>query len=912
MGIFSKSKGKKDHHSSNPLLHEQALTRRAPAEAAITKAPEAAREAEWQPPLQRHIKPDDGTEFVTIRVRILNGDSEHDFNAKFPSGPLLGSRISTIIAQKESLPPEAAHLFTLWIVAKDLEIQLRPDADIFTIMAQWNTMVLDFTHYPEAIDPSHPINRHWFVYRREASVTKDAERRYTDDATVRLLYGEAKRNVMTGRYVCTLSDAVALGGIMLAISAGSFDRIRHPVGFIVKNDLWKTLVPKRLHGDLKPDEWESCLQAEHAKHVGKSTEVLRIMYLELVREWACYGCSFFPCCRERPPAGFFEFRLQRWLLGVSTAGVVVMDLDKNGYAFAEQWEHLTVKKTPDRIILRWKDSPDGKENKLKLYTPQAVLAANLGLRSKYILLKEQAGESDENNRPKTYPNNTRPSPSSTSFHGIPSLEQQSEWHAEEVWWDGEFVLLTIIDAARAPVQPPRQRASSFARPGNQGSEMPPVYEESIKHRPAGVNVDPAQLGPPQLRVGQPVSYGNARYSTGSHPAPAPLEPPQMRSAAGEPTAPPIEHWKHQEGASNGSPRPYQQSESVQSSRYTQDQQGPPVLVRQESSGWQSEEVGGSHASTQPQRHPQQQQQQGGSRLSQPAPHPLASQPSQSAASATATDASSRRTSKAIGTFAKSPSSNAGPLAGFGTATSFQQQPQQQLASPSGFVEPRRVSMQNYGWIAQTEQDIDLQKQIAELENLQVGRFDDDDSDEEPMQRPVDSPSAPMLPSPSPIATQAYSLTAFSAMPANPSAGYTLGSPNYAVQAIAEGSNFSLEGDAVPDSPAGAGVTTASYVASSRPQPGVGNMHATGNNPNNRRSVRSRSGSITNRTFEQNQPSEFLEGYERPSVVSTRRTSVVQSLANAFKTSESFTESTGGIRRGADAGPNWSAGSYADY
>lgn len=50
--------------------------------------------------------------------------------------------------------------------------------------------VLDYTHYPEAVDPSHPINRHWFVYRREATVTQDFERKFTDDATVRLLYGE--------------------------------------------------------------------------------------------------------------------------------------------------------------------------------------------------------------------------------------------------------------------------------------------------------------------------------------------------------------------------------------------------------------------------------------------------------------------------------------------------------------------------------------------------------------------------------------------------------------------------------------------------------------------------------------------------------------------------------------------------
>ncbi|KAI8820207.1 uncharacterized protein EV422DRAFT_496994 [Fimicolochytrium jonesii] len=264
--------------SSNPLLHEQALTRRAPAQAAISKGPEAAREAAWQPPLQRHIKPDDGSEFVTIRIRILNGDSEHDFNAKFNAGPLLGSRICAIISEKEGLPREARKLFALWIIAKDLaELQVRPDLDIFSIMDKWNTMVLDYTHYPEAIDPGHPINRHWFVFRREATVTRSQERKYTDPSTVRLLYGEARRNVMTGRYVCTLSDAVALGGMMLAISTGAYDKVRHSPGYIMKHDHWQTLVPRRFYDDLKPEEWEVCLSTEHQKHVGRSTESIRIL-----------------------------------------------------------------------------------------------------------------------------------------------------------------------------------------------------------------------------------------------------------------------------------------------------------------------------------------------------------------------------------------------------------------------------------------------------------------------------------------------------------------------------------------------------------------------------------------------------------------------------------------------------------
>ena len=50
--------------------------------------------------------------------------------------------------------------------------------------------VLKYTHFPEAIDPSHPINRHWFLFRREASVTLQEERQNRSDAVTRLLYGE--------------------------------------------------------------------------------------------------------------------------------------------------------------------------------------------------------------------------------------------------------------------------------------------------------------------------------------------------------------------------------------------------------------------------------------------------------------------------------------------------------------------------------------------------------------------------------------------------------------------------------------------------------------------------------------------------------------------------------------------------
>ncbi|KNC97874.1 uncharacterized protein SPPG_06867 [Spizellomyces punctatus DAOM BR117] len=523
MKLFNKNKDRLERQNSNPLLAEQALQRKNPAKKIIERGPEAAREAHWQPPLQRHIKPDDGSEFVTIRVRILNGDAEHDFNAKFPAGQLLGQRVCNIIADREGLPPEARKMFALWVVGKDLELQVQPDLDIFSLMNKWNTLVLDFTHYPEAIDPTHAINRHWFVYRREATVTKSFERRFTDDPTVRLLYGEAKRNVMTGRYVCPLEDAVSLGGIMLALATGPYDRLRHPDGYILKNDYWKTLIPMRLHGELKPQEWEDCLRNEHGKHKGRPVEALRMMYLEFVREFACYGCSFFPCCKLRPPAGFFEFRLQRWMVGISTDGLVVLDQDKNGYAFAEQWENLTVKRSTDRIILRWKDKETEKPKKLKLFTPQAQMIQNLALRAKYVALKTQH-EAEENARSPLVP--ATPVSASSSSNSTVQTRRASIQASSLGSGSGIQVRGFTYGDPSASGSTSQGMPRGASNRDMKGWDMPPVYEDALRR--SQLDLGPDMTNDP----GKSYVYGAQKQQPASFEA-ARVRPPSLIVSNGE-------------------------------------------------------------------------------------------------------------------------------------------------------------------------------------------------------------------------------------------------------------------------------------------------------------------------------------------------------------------------------------------
>ncbi|KAJ3290500.1 FERM domain-containing protein 8 [Borealophlyctis nickersoniae] len=386
---------------STDALRAPTITRKSPAKAVVKNAPEAARESRWAPPLQRHAGREGVPPFITICVRVLSGDAEHDFNAKFVEGELRAQKVCDAIASKEGLSGVGASLFALWIVGKDLEIQLRPDLDIFEVMKTWHLMVLEHTHFPEAMDCFHPINRHWFVYRREATVPKVLERRVEEDAVVRLLYGEdprqAKRNVMTGRYLCTPEDASILGGMLLQGSCGDYDPLRHRAGYLMSDDFYKSVLPLRVHDVMKPKKWEALLQTEHAKNRGRTPQVLRQMYLEHVRRWACYGCSFFPVCKDKPPHGFFEFRLQQMQVGIGTEGVVILDMKKGFYMHVHQWPSINWTHASDKLIFVFSATPSTtssttpKREKVKLYTPQSRMIHNLALRCKYLYYKRQYG-----------------------------------------------------------------------------------------------------------------------------------------------------------------------------------------------------------------------------------------------------------------------------------------------------------------------------------------------------------------------------------------------------------------------------------------------------------------------------------------------------------------------------------------
>ena len=183
-------------------------------------------------PIERIVV--DGNERVLIRIRCFAGDLVKEQALQFSNADVLFvSDISDALAYKQGISEEFKNFFALWIVGQDLCLQLRPSHDIFEIVTKWNKWNEKYTHNPRCEDPSDPSNDFFFVYKREALLNIKAERRTNDEAVLRLLYGEARQNILAGVYPCKVEDAVVLAGMQTQILHGDYDRDRHQAGYLM-------------------------------------------------------------------------------------------------------------------------------------------------------------------------------------------------------------------------------------------------------------------------------------------------------------------------------------------------------------------------------------------------------------------------------------------------------------------------------------------------------------------------------------------------------------------------------------------------------------------------------------------------------------------------------------------------------
>lgn len=121
----NKESGSKERLRNLPLLTPAATS------------PTLRKEDTWRPGVQRHVDKSGALLFSSLRVRILSGDVERNYSIQFKDSPLNVRTVCAAIARKEGIPSETAKYFRLWIVGKDLELQLGDEQVVDTIIAEW-------------------------------------------------------------------------------------------------------------------------------------------------------------------------------------------------------------------------------------------------------------------------------------------------------------------------------------------------------------------------------------------------------------------------------------------------------------------------------------------------------------------------------------------------------------------------------------------------------------------------------------------------------------------------------------------------------------------------------------------------------------------------------------------------------
>ncbi|XP_058483232.1 FERM domain-containing protein 8 [Solea solea] len=294
------------------------------------------------------------------------------------------------------IPESVQDTFAFWLCSPLLELQLKVRHQPYKLCRQWQDLLYRFT---EASEEDISQDEPFLQYRRNVFYPKSKELQIDDEVVLKLLYEEAKNNILTGRYPCDPEHWMSLGALSLALDEGTgldsqqfTSTVREkklssylPAHVVMgSGGLLSTLRGKSSrHAGL-----EQNLLAEYRKistSAGSPAEPTQLLhqYLNTCHSLPYYGCGFFIGEIDKPVQGILQRGKRKSVnVGICLEGVYVMDVKEKhvllGLRFSElSWDHSYPEEEGDSHIL-WLEF-DGEEdgtpvNKLlKIYSKQAEL-----------------------------------------------------------------------------------------------------------------------------------------------------------------------------------------------------------------------------------------------------------------------------------------------------------------------------------------------------------------------------------------------------------------------------------------------------------------------------------------------------------------------------------------------------------
>ncbi|XP_027886444.1 FERM domain-containing protein 8 [Xiphophorus couchianus] len=294
------------------------------------------------------------------------------------------------------IPESAPDAFAFWLCSPLLELQLKVRHQPYKLCRQWQDLLYRFT---DASEDDISQDEPYLQYRRNVFYPKSKELQIKDEAVLRLLYEEARSNILSGRYPCDPEHWAGLGALSLALEEGpGLDS--QQITTKIREKKLPSFVPAHvamgsggffstLRGkSSRQAELEQKLSEEYgkiSKSTGSSLEPQQLLhqYLSMCHTLPYYGCAFFCGEIDKPAQGILQRGKRKAVsVGICLDGVYVMDVKEKhvllGLRFSElSWDHSRPEEEGDSHIL-WLEF-DGEEdgtpvNKLlKIYSKQAEL-----------------------------------------------------------------------------------------------------------------------------------------------------------------------------------------------------------------------------------------------------------------------------------------------------------------------------------------------------------------------------------------------------------------------------------------------------------------------------------------------------------------------------------------------------------
>jgi len=280
-----------------------------------------------------------------------------------------------MVIEKIGLKEDAC--FALFEKRDEWERCLEPDEKPVDVMAGWD----------KEKDKKKSAEENMFVFKKKIFLNDD-DREMEDPAAKDLIYKQAQASVISSEYPCTVDDAIRLASLQFQIVYGDHNAQFHVPKFLIPS--LKDFVPKTLYSIKRPQEWESLILSAHEGLVGKDPEDAKSEYLNIVKQWAYYGTTFYPPCKSvgnKLPSKYV-------IIGINYEGIRLLKKNKDLIS-----EHLFTE------ICSWASSAGtfafefGNQNESQKYTFEtkqgAIIASTIQTYIDILVQMLKNGEDDD-------------------------------------------------------------------------------------------------------------------------------------------------------------------------------------------------------------------------------------------------------------------------------------------------------------------------------------------------------------------------------------------------------------------------------------------------------------------------------------------------------------------------------------